>query len=336
MSREKSDTLQADKIFGDYSRDVPQEIRSGAIIQDPDTPDCYLIDANTAQGFRRFRYAQEVNKDDAQSEEGPLTFKCVVFEKKFRYPREVFRWPRIREGGPRRRPDETEPKKDVITPDVLIRKIVSETASHEEKRRAVIESEVVAFPPESVGTLNRLLYLFVKQYRDSDDQQDIVAVGSAIRKYVATMDRADLSALAILLDAEHNATVPIEVELEVAKTLVRKLVQSPPDEPNVEPQLADRLYEIVKLYLNPRLLSRDKFAAVALNAILSLCLLRSSHADEVRQALKELPVSWFSELVLRRASQIQKTLYGKLPTKQAARCAEQLAALNGETALSEG
>ena len=120
-----------------------------------------------------------------------------------------------------------------------------------------------------------MLYQFVQQHRDSDSQ-DIVAVGCAIRKYVAVMSQNDLSHLAVLLDAQHNATVPIEVELEITKTLVRRLSQSPPGSPDSEPGLADRLYEIVELYLNSRLLAQDKFAAVALNAILSLCLLRSA------------------------------------------------------------
>ncbi len=258
-----------------------------------------------------------------------------TFEKFPRYLSNIL-WNRFNWKRQQQRSTQGEQNEESFTHEHLIQKISSNTVSPEEKRLAVIESEVVAFPPGSAETLNRLLFQFIKQHRDSEDQLDIVAVGSAIRKYVATMDRADLSALAILLDAEHNATVPIEVELEVAKTLVRKLVELPPDEPNSEPRLADRLYEIAKLYLNPRLLSRDKFAAVALNAILSLCLLRSAYADEVRQALKVLPVSWFSELVLRRASQIQKTLHEKLSPEQAAHCTEQLAALNIDTILREG
>ena len=346
MSWEELNTLQSEyyKPLGsrlrrkDLNRLYPRwgtvetgEICSRSIIPAPNVPDCciILISTDTGQVLRR------INRDDVQSEDSLLIIQGSNVSNIEFWPRYI-PWNRNGSGRSRQRPAGTEPKEDCITPDVLIETMESETASHEEKRRAVIESEVVAFPLGSVGKLNHLLYLFIKQYRDSEDQQDIVAVGSAIRKYVATMNLADLSALDTLLDAEHNATVPIEVELEVAKTLVRKLVQSPPEEPNSEPRLADRLYEIVTLYLNLRLLSRDKFAAVALNAILALCLLRSPHADEVRQALKESPESWFSELVLRRASQIQKTLHETLSVEQAARCAEQLSALNGNTALGEG
>ena len=199
----------------------------------------------------------------------------------------------------------------------------------EQKLKAIIEGEVIAFPPCSVDVLNRLLFEIHQTVSGQRRSTRYNSCRHAIRKYVATMDRANFPSLAVLLDAEHNATVPIEVELEIAKTLVRKLVALlRPKTPNSEPRLADKLYEIAMLYMNPRLLSRDKFAAVSLNAILSLCLLRSEHAGEVRQALKQLPVLWFSELVLRRASRIEKTLSEKLPPEQATRCTEQLAILN--------
>ncbi|MGO8746771.1 MAG: hypothetical protein ACLQNE_12345 [Thermoguttaceae bacterium] len=310
-----------------------REIRSGAIIPDSDAPGCFLIDANTVQGLRQSRQSQEITTDDPQSEEGRFAIRnsvyVVVLQVKPWSSEDVFVTNRIPWAASFRRSLDTRSSEGSATPVALISKIASETASREEKRRAVIESEVVAFLPHQAVTLNRLLRRFIEQYRNSDDQQDVAAVGAAIRKYVATMNRDDLSALAILLDAEHNATVPIEVELEVAKTLVRRLIQSPPEEPDCEPSISDRLYEIVRTYLNPRLLSRDKVAAVALNAVLALCLLRSRHTSEMVSALKRLRVSWFSELVVRRASQIRNTLRERLPTEQAERFAEQLAALIG-------
>lgn len=350
MSWEESDTLQFEydnplgsrlrkkdlnRLYSKWGTVETEEICPRPITSAPNASDCSIIFINMDAG----QVLRRTNRDDVQSEEGLsiLIEASKSIHGKITRPFERgWGWFNNAEKKPRHRSVEAGPKEGGITPDALIEKLESGTASHEEKRRAVIESEVVAFPSESVGTLNRLLYLFIKQYRDSEDQQDMVAVGSAIRKYVVTMNLGNLSALATLLDSEHNATVPIEVELEVAKTLVRKLVQSPPEEPNSEPRLADRLYEIVTLYLNPRLLSRDKFAAVALNAILALCLLRSSHADEVRQALEKAPESWFSELVLRRASQIREMLNETLSVEQAARCAEQLSALNGNIALGEG
>ena len=45
-----------------------QEIRSGAIIPDPDRPGVYCIEANTATGLRKFPHAAEGGSIDSQSE----------------------------------------------------------------------------------------------------------------------------------------------------------------------------------------------------------------------------------------------------------------------------
>jgi hypothetical protein len=328
-----------------------REIRSGAIGPDPDAPGCYVIDANTAQGLRKFRQAREIGPGDSQSEEGsegvdvmtrwftqhPL--RAAVHDVRVYHLREPSTSARnwVRVGGVQRHPQgsETQPQDSGLAPKALLSKIAAQDTSHDERRTAIIEAEVIAFSPDQMTTLKPLLREFIEQYRDSEEQRDLIAVAAAIRKFVATMNRSELSALAILLDAEHNATMPIDVELEVAKTLVRRLVQSPPDEPNTEPELADRLYEIVETYLNPRLLSRDKVAAVALNAILALCLLRSTYTADVRQSLNGLRVSWFSELVARRAVQIRNMVREKVASDLADNYTEQLAALVEELVSSE-
>jgi hypothetical protein len=259
----------------------------------------------------------------------------VVWDVKIPSSGSTLSWSRVGEERPHRRSSATRLEEVDTAPRYLLSKIESESSTREEKRKAVIDCEVTAFPQEQVGTLNRLLRRFIEQYRISEDHEDLVAVGAAIRKYVATMSREDISDLAILLDAEHNASVPIEVELEVTKTLVRRLVMTPPQEPDSEPRLADRLREVAITYLSPRLLSRDKVAAVALNAILSLCLLRSPHINDVCHALNRMSVSWFAELVLRRASQVRKIIFDKFPLTQADRYSEQLTALHGVVAQGD-
>jgi len=318
-----------------------QDIHSGAVIQDPNAPGCYLIDTNTVEGLRQLRHAKRVAVNDPQSEEGDFAIRgsgyVVVFEMKtwssaFGSLRSLFRRGKVRRKSAETK---TETREGSFAATALLSKMAPQNTSREERRRAVIEAEVVSFPPGQVGTLNHLLRQFIEQYRNSDDQQDLVAVGSAIRKYVTTMSRDGLSALAILLDAEHNATVPIEVELEVAKTLVRTLVQKPPEESDSEPELADRLHEIVNAYLNPRLLSRDKVGAVTLNAILALCLLRTRHTGALQKSLADFRASWFTELVLRRASHIRNSLLQTFPKERAERYAEHLVALNRESASNE-
>ncbi len=200
----------------------------------------------------------------------------------------------------------------------------------------VIEAEVIPFGPEEREQLRAILRRFIEEFRNSNDPEDLVAVGSAIRKYVATMDPNNLATLGVLLAADQNGTVPLEVELEVAKTLVRKLVSDPPEEPNSQPELADRLMEMAGAYLNARLLSREKYGAAALNAVLAILLLRSRHVAALLRILHELPVPWFTQLVVRRAGRIRGDVSGRFAKARADRYLESINLLCDEFVTSEG
>ena len=199
----------------------------------------------------------------------------------------------------------------------------------------VIEAEVLSFEPGQIAQLNTVLRGFIEDYRNSDDPEDLVAVASAIRKYVATMERDALGALAVLLASDQNGTVALEVELEVAKTLVRKLTASPPEASDSEPELADRLMDVAGTYLNARLLAREKYGAAALNAVLALPLLRTRRMADLLAVLKQLPVPWFTELVIRRASRIRDDFSRRFSPGEAERYSECLNAMCDELAASE-
>jgi hypothetical protein len=92
-----------------------------------------------------------------------------------------------------------------LSPGELLQRLQSATTGDPERRKLVIEAEAMKFEPAQVAELNALLRTFIEECRDSDDPQDIVAVGSAIRKYVATMPLDDLPGVAALLDAGHKA-----------------------------------------------------------------------------------------------------------------------------------
>jgi hypothetical protein len=126
------------------------------------------------------------------------------------------------------------------------------------------------------------------------------------------------------------------VELEVTKTLVRRLTSDPRDEPDSEPELGDRLMEMAGTYLNARLLSREKYGAAALNAVLALLLLRSRHVARLLRALSDLPVPWFRELVVRRASRIRNEVWERFPKARADRYLESINLLCDEPVTSEG
>ena len=131
--------------------------------------------------------------------------------------------------------------------------------------------------------------------------EDLVAVGSAIRTCVAALNAGEaLAYSAILLDSGARSPVPATIELELVKMVVRKLSANPPKQADSFPELADRLDDIVNAYLNRRLLARERFGAITLNAILGLALLHSRRFDRVERSLLELDVPWFRRLLARR------------------------------------
>ena len=95
--------------------------------------------------------------------------------------------------------------------------------------------------------------------------------------------------------------------------IVRKLSVNPPPDPNSWPDLANQLADLARTYLNPRLLPRQYLAAIALNSILALALLRSDVLSEVYRIFRLLRVPWFKQLVARRAEEIGHALASHFP-----------------------
>jgi hypothetical protein len=201
-----------------------------------------------------------------------------------------------------------------LSPEQVLRRLVTWAANDAERRRLIIEAEVMDFEPHQLERLAVALSGFINDFGGSNDPADLTAVGAAIRKYVATMKVDEVLPFAArLLAADPETPVPLEVELELTKMVVRKLTANPPGADGVFPGLADRLLEITRTYLNPRLLAREKYGAITVNAILGLVLLRSGHVVEVRRLLSELGVSWFKQSLARRATRIESELRDRYP-----------------------
>jgi hypothetical protein len=171
----------------------------------------------------------------------------------------------------------------------------------------VIEAEAAEFTTDQAAALTPILRRFIDDHRESNDPADLVAVGSAIRKFVAIAS-PDLAFdyAANLLKVGGRAPLPIGLELELAKMVVRKLTARPPESDGQYPDLTERLYELVETYLNPRLLAREKHGAVALNGVLGSILVRDPRgAPYVCELVRIVGVSWFRQLVAQRADQLR-------------------------------
>lgn len=100
--------------------------------------------------------------------------------------------------------------------------------------------------------------------RDSNEFSTIVAVGSAIRQYVAELDVSRVGEVTKLLNPGDTAGIPVEIELEVAKMVFQKFDANPPVNRNPQPGLSNRLIQMVIAYLNPIDLPRERCAAATM------------------------------------------------------------------------
>ena len=176
---------------------------------------------------------------------------------------------------------------------------------HDERRKLILEAEALPFRGQQAAEIAPLLWQFIEDYRGSNVSADLVAVASAIRNYVATApaDQA-FRAAASLLKAEGRLPLPIDLELEIARMVVRKLTANPPAGQDQYPELARSLAELANTYLNPRLLAREKHGAVALNAVLAIVLTDDPRADQVIERARQLDVAWFQQLLGRCAARL--------------------------------
>lgn len=198
-----------------------------------------------------------------------------------------------------------------LSSEEILRRLVTWAPKPEERRQLIIDAEVLDFAPHQLERLGVALTGFIGDYTDRgvNDPADRVAIGAAIRKYVATMGVDEVFSYASrLLEASPDTPVPLEIELEVTKMVVRKLMANPAERDEAFPDLADRLLELTRTYLNPRLLVRESYGAIALNAILGLVLLGSRHIVEVRRLLAELDVIWFKQTLARRVERVHREL----------------------------
>ena len=270
-----------EKLLRSVRAPAPTEINCGAFFRQPDGS--YDIEANTAQGLYKFTQARKTSGRDAQSEIGTT-------------------WVNWRD--------------DPVAsdPDVLASSAIRERtpalldqlpqSCGEDRRRLIFKAEQERFEGDKRPKLIAFLRQYIEENRDSNDREELVAVASAIRKCVAMMSVADIGWAATLLEAGHRAAPTVEVELEVAKMVFRKFSAIPSTEPEPQPELAARLAEIAIAYLNPRILPRDRHAAVAMLAVQALMVMLSRQCDRVIEQVNASPFAWFRQQLRRRMERV--------------------------------
>lgn len=193
-------------------------------------------------------------------------------------------------------PVDSEEEVTLSTSDLLAR-LSDVTISPQERQQLVCEAELVLFPDEERENLLAVLWRYIQNFRNSNDCSELIAVGAAIRKYVAVMPMHEMGRLAPLLESGHRAGLPLDLELEVAKMVYRNFEVHPPEHPDPHPELAARLWEMTQAYINPRFLLREKYATVVSLAIEALVAMQSEYAEDAWRSALACPYDWFREAV---------------------------------------
>jgi hypothetical protein len=291
---------------------VPVEIRAGAIQPDPRNQGCFLIDAITAAGQRKFRSAVEITGTDAQSDTGSF-FPQLIGEFYTVYDLPVALRPEYYAESKSRHyelmeveePEQSEASEDDAS--TLLAKLKQAHSRHLSFRDLIIEAEAINLSVEQETELAVILREFIESRRDSNDPDDVVAVGSAMRKYVACIGINDLEGLLPLLESGHKARPSTALVLELVKMVARKYAANPPAKDDPCPTLAKSLAKIATPYLNAYVLPHDKFAAIALNATMALVGMMSDQLDSIIEVVNQLPYAWFKIQLQRRIEELKST-----------------------------
>jgi hypothetical protein len=161
----------------------------------------------------------------------------------------------------------------------------------------ICEAEMAQFDDNQSQLVLPILWSYIEQHKTSKNQNELVAVASAIRKYIAIMPMSQIGELAMLLAPGNQEPLSLDLELEVAKMIYRNFEVFPPTAANLHPELSSRLWEMACAYTNPRILLRDKHSAVASLAIEAIVAMRSDLALEAWQMAMNCPFRWFGEMV---------------------------------------
>lgn len=198
-----------------------------------------------------------------------------------------------------------------VTPALLLSQLAHAGANAPSS--LVYEVELARFDAAQRQVLLPLLWQYIVDHRNSNDRDELVAVGAAIRKYIAIMPMNEMGKLAALLESGHRSPLPIELEIEVGKMVYRNFEVHPPVDPDPHPELAQRLWELVQAYINPRILLRSKHSVAACLAIEAIVAMRSKLAQLAWQAAIACPYRWFAELVSDDLDGLRERWRGKSP-----------------------
>ena len=274
---------------------TPREIRNGVVRDGDQTtygPRLHLIDFTTAEGRERHLTIRDADWTDGQRRTADRILNRSGVREHIR--EQTSAWQRVSD------PTDLEAgasRADVPTVASVLARLVTATGRY----RAILicTLETLRLSGTDRDRVLPVLWQYILDRRDSNDADEQVAVGAAIRKYVANMNVSQMDRVAQLFDAGHRETLPPSVELVLAKMVYRKYAANPPASPDPQPTLSEKLRQLATGYLHPSVLPKDKFAAVASLAVAALVAMRSEAAEAILREVKRSPFTWFQRVIAR-------------------------------------
>ena len=191
----------------------------------------------------------------------------------------------------------------VHDPEGILQRLENRDAYPDDLHAAVLFAEVKPFNGDQRTRLLAAFNRFIEANRFVEDEDSLVILCSAIRKYAMNMTKPHFESYANWLIPTETATLHHEAEMEFAKGICWRLEFEPIVWPASFPKLAGTLFEMAYSYLTPRLILQKSYANTAMFSIVALHILEAisdSNIELVAKLHKKIAqskVKWFSEMI---------------------------------------
>jgi hypothetical protein len=188
----------------------------------------------------------------------------------------------------------------LLDPAKLLERFEESIQTPVNRRKLALFAEALRFAADQQKAITEHLLRYVAEYRSTHDKEEIVAIGSAIRKLIAYLPNDEFDRLAALLTLEDGEPIAVELELELTKAIVYRLSWDPSTKSCQ--QLSNELQALGIYYSNKRTLQERLASSVASNAIIALALLGCESASNIVSQLPKSSTEWFIKLLRNRAN----------------------------------
>ena len=186
----------------------------------------------------------------------------------------------------------------------ILTRLESEEVGSEEFEKAVLVAEITDFIDDKVKRLLDSLGQFIGNHRFATDEDTLILLGCAIRKYAMNMDASHFNTYTKWLEPTETEFLDSRIELELVKGVNWRLSYEPFSAGgNSIDDLVNMVDEVCIQYSSQRLLLQKNFASIAIQASNAIILLHlhlgdGDKAKEMLERSKSLKPSWVAEMIV--------------------------------------